>query len=411
MLSLLKTSGLRRFFLAHFQSELGTGAAYVALMLVAYHRLHSGWAISLVLLADFVPGIALGATLGALADRLPRRRLMIGADLLRAGAFVGLAVIPSFGATVALALLAGVGSTMYRTTVNAALPGMVSEEQRSPATALYGMNCSIGMTVGPALTALVLLFAPATLVLASNGVTFLVSAAVLRTLQIDRDTTPPAQSSPESERASLWSSTIQGVQSARRLPGVSMLLFIACGSVLAGALMNVAEPLLAVGPLHAGSSGYSVLVAVYGASMAAASAATARAGSSVTRLRRWLMIGIAVQGAGMIASAAAPSLAFATVSFAVTGAGNGLLAGPEVRLLQELASERLLGRVFGLRDTIINSAYVLAFVSAGAVLAALGVQAIFALGGAGLLALSTAVWLGFRPARTGHALPTLAETA
>jgi MFS family permease len=143
--------------------------------------------------------------------------------------------------------------------------------------------------------------------------------------------------------------------------------------------------------------------------MAAASAATARAGSSVERLRRWLMIGMAVQGVGMIGSAAAPSLGFATVSFALTGVGNGLLAGPEVRLLQELASQRLLGRVFGLRDTIMNSAYVLAFLSAGAVLAALGVQAIFALGGAGLLALTAAAWLGFRPARTGHVVPALAE--
>ncbi|HKO28741.1 MAG TPA: MFS transporter, partial [Solirubrobacteraceae bacterium] len=358
-----------------------------------------------------VPGIALGAPLGALADRLPRRRLMIGADLLRAGAFVGLAVIPSFGATVVLALLAGVGSTAYRTSVNAALPGMVREEQRSPATALYGMNCSIGMTVGPAITALVLLFAPAALVLAANGVTFLISAAVLRTLRIDRDSASPMRSSSEPERTSLWTSTIDGVQSVRRLPGVSMLLFIGVASVLAGALMNVAEPLLAVGPLHAGSSGYSVLVAVYGASMAVGSAATARAGSSVSRLRRWLVIGMAVQGAGMIGSAAAPTLSFAAVSFALTGAGNAFLAGPEVRLLQELASERMLGRVFGLRGALINLAYVLAFVSAGALLAALGVQAIFALGGVGLLALSVAGWLGFRPQRRANALPAIAETA
>jgi MFS family permease len=411
LLSLLKTHGLRRFFLAHFQSELGTGAAYVALLLVAYHRLHSGWAISLVLLADFVPGIVLGAPLGALADRLPRRRLMIGADLLRACAFVGLAVIPSFGATIALALLAGVGTTMYRTTVNAALPGMVSEEQRSPATALYGMDCSVGMTVGPGLTALVLLFAPATVVLAANGVTFLVSAAVLCTLRVDRVAAAADEPDAAPPRVSVWSSTVEGARAARRIPGVPMLLFIGGASVLAGALMNVAEPLLATGPLHAGSSGFSVLVAVYGASMAAASAATARAGSSVIRLRRWLVVGMAMQGVGMIGSAAAPSLGFATVTFALTGAGNALLAGPEVRLLQELASERLLGRVFGLRDALINSGYVLAFVSAGGILAALGVQAIFALGGVGLLALSVAGWIGLRTGRSDKGLPALAEAA
>ena len=411
MLALLKTPSLRRFFVAQFQSELGTGAAYVALLLVAYQRLHSGWAIAVVLLADFLPGIALGAPIGALADRLPRRHLLIGADLLRAGAFVGIAAIPSFGATVALALLAGVGTTMYRTTVNAALPGMVTEEQRSPASALYGMNCSIGMTVGPALTALFLLFGPATFVLAANGATFLVSAAALSTLRIDRNTRSSEETGSERERPSLWASTIDGARSARQAPGVSMLLTIAGVSVLAGALMNVAEPLLATGPLHAGSSGYSVLVAVYGAAMAAASAATARAGSSVSRLRRWLMIGIAVQGAGMIGSAAAPGLSFAIVSFALTGAGNALFCTPEVRLLQELAGERLLGRVFGLRDAVCNLAYVLAFVSSGALLAVLGVRALFALGGVGLLALTAAGCLGFRQERTRDALPALVEVA
>ena len=190
-----------------------------------------------------------------------------------------------------------------------------------------------------------------------------------------------------------------------------MLLMIGGASVLAGALMNVAEPLLATGPLHAGSSGYSVLVAVYGAAMAAGSVATARAGSSVSRLRSWLVAGLAVQGAGMIGSAAAPRLGFAAVSFALTGAGNGLLAGPEVRLLQELASERLLGRVFGLRDTLCNLAYVIAFVSAGAVLALVGIRAVFALGGVALLALTFGAWLRFQPDRAGDALPAVAEPA
>jgi MFS family permease len=180
-----------------------------------------------------------------------------------------------------------------------------------------------------------------------------------------------------------------------------MLLLIAGVSILAGALMNVAEPLLATGPLHAGSSGYSVLVAVYGAAMAAGSAATARAGSSVSRLRRWLVVGMAVQGAGMIGSAAAPGLGFAIVTFALTGAGNALFCTPEVRLLQELAGERLLGRVFGLRDAVTNLAYVVAFVSSGALIAVLGVRPVFALGGVGLLAL-TAAWASARDERAMH---------
>jgi MFS family permease len=69
MLSLLTSRHLRRFFFAHFQSQLGSGAAYVALVLIAYQRFRSGWAVALVLLADFLPGIVLSAPFGALADR------------------------------------------------------------------------------------------------------------------------------------------------------------------------------------------------------------------------------------------------------------------------------------------------------------------------------------------------------
>lgn len=411
MFTLLKTPSLRRFFLAQLQSELGTGAAYVALLLVGYERLHSGWAIALVLLADFLPGVVLAAPFGALADRLPRRRLAVGADLLRAGAFIALAVTPSFAATIALALLAGVGTAMFRPAVNAALPRMVDADQRTPATALYGANMSIGMTVGPAITALVLLFGSPTVALAVNGVTFLISAALLSTVPLGSGAGSRENRGPQAEKASVWSATLDGARSARRIPGVTALLTLCTATLLAGGLMNVAEPLLATGPLHAGDSGYSLLVAVYGASMAVGSLALAKAGSSLSGLRRWLLLGLCFQGAGMIGSAIAPSLAFAIASFAVTGTSNAIIAGPEVRLLQELAGERLLGRVFGVREMLANIAYVLAFVCAGVVLDALGVRAVFALGGVGLLALTAAAWLRFHPVRSSGKLTAMAEPA
>jgi hypothetical protein len=50
----------RVFFAALAQSALGTGAGYVALLLVALDRFDSPWAIGLVLLADVVPSMFLG---------------------------------------------------------------------------------------------------------------------------------------------------------------------------------------------------------------------------------------------------------------------------------------------------------------------------------------------------------------
>jgi MFS family permease len=429
LFALLKSSpSLRRLFGAQLQSELGTSAAYVALVLVAYHRLHSAWAIALVLLADFVPGIVLAVPFGALADQFSRKRLVVGGDLLRAAAFVALAAIPSFAATVGFALIAGVGTALFRPAFNAALPGMVSDEQRSTVTAIYSANFSIGTTVGPGLTALVLLFGPPTLMLALNGATFLVSAALLSTVSLasgaasrgapDPDPAPepepaldPEPPAPERERESAWAATIEGARTAARLPGVGALLMIATGTVLASSLMNVAEPLLATGPLHAGSSGYSMLVAIFGAGMVAGTFLNAQAGSLVSGLRRRFIVGLALQSVAMIGSATAPNLAWAMASFALTGFANVIIVGQEIRLFQELGGNEVLGGVFGLRDMLSNVAFVMAFVTASLVLGAAGVRAVFALGGVGLGVLALAACLGLRPSRSGETVPVVPEPA
>ena len=69
------------------------------------------------------------------------------------------------------------------------------------------------------------------------------------------------------------------------------------------------------------------------------------------------------------------------------------------------------GRVFGLRDMLTNIAFVLGFLSAGAVLAALGIRAVFAVGGAALVMLAIVGLLTFRPDRSSEPIVTLPEPA
>ena len=77
----------RRFFLAHAQSCLGSGLAYVALPLLAYDRFGSAWAVVAVLLPDLLPAILLGPLLGALVDRWGWRACAMLADGVRCVAF------------------------------------------------------------------------------------------------------------------------------------------------------------------------------------------------------------------------------------------------------------------------------------------------------------------------------------
>src|SRR2546421_11229182 len=94
----------RRLLLAHAQSTLGSGAGSVALLVLVYARFHSPVAVAAILLCDFAPAMALGAVVGVLADRWPRRRLLIAGDLLRAVAFLGLAMAGPLPPMLALGL-------------------------------------------------------------------------------------------------------------------------------------------------------------------------------------------------------------------------------------------------------------------------------------------------------------------
>jgi len=77
-------------FLATLGSGLGSMLAVIALTVDVYDRTQSGAWVALLLIADFLPTIAIGLLLGPLLDRFSRRGLMIASDLVRMGAFVAL---------------------------------------------------------------------------------------------------------------------------------------------------------------------------------------------------------------------------------------------------------------------------------------------------------------------------------
>ena len=390
---------LRRFFVAFFGSQVGTGAAYVALLLVAYQRLHSGWAISIVLLGEFVPGIALAPLFGSFADRISRRRLVVCADVIRAICFVAIAIVPSFAATVVFTLLAGVGTALFRPAINAALPGLVPPERRSELTAIFYASINTGLMLGPALAAGLLLVTTAPVVLVLNAVSFVVSAALLAGVDLGPWTASSGAEGGSSEPASVWAHTRDGARAAVAMPGVPVLMTVGALVVLTGAMFNVLAPLFAIGPLHAGGSGYSVLMALYGLGMAAGSWTNARAGSDIGGLRRRWLIGITVSGVAMAVAALAPNLPLALVAFIFIGLGENLLVGPEMRLMQEMVVDRMLGRVFGLKDVLENIAFVAAFVGVGALLSVAGVRTVFAAAGVVTVALAFVGAVAFRTRR------------
>jgi len=123
--------------------------ATLALVVDVKNRTNSGPWVSALLIAQFLPSIAVGLLFAPLLDRLSRRGTMIAADLARAGIFVGLAFTSRPATIVALAGVAGLATGFFRPAAYAGLPNLVSSEDLSAANSLLQTAENISWAVGP----------------------------------------------------------------------------------------------------------------------------------------------------------------------------------------------------------------------------------------------------------------------
>jgi MFS family permease len=367
----------RWFFAALAQSALGNGAGYVALLLIAYDRWHSPWAITFVLLADLLPAMLLGPVFGAAADRWSRRRCMIIADVLRFGAFVGIGLADSIELTLALALVAGCGTGLYAPAALASLPGLVAPRRLPAATSVYGAIADLGFTAGPALAAVVLLFASPESLTIANGVTFAISALVLGRLRFGE-----APVSVEARPASLLQDAREGLTATAGMTGIRIVLGVSAGALFFAGVFNVAELPFAEDVLDSTDVGYSVLATSFGLGFIAGSLSGSRGGTPKLLKSRY-QLGLVVLGLGFLSSGVAPNFAAALVAFAIAGLGNGMLLVFERQIIQSFVPDRLAGRVFGIKDALSAWAFGSAFICAGALVSLIGVRELLVVSGIG----------------------------
>ncbi|NHC13786.1 MFS transporter [Motilibacter sp. E257] len=182
---MLRVPAFRRLFLSRTASLLGDAIAPVAL---AFAVLGEGGGsatdLGLLLTARTLAEVLLLLVGGTLADRLPRFRLMAGADLLGGLAQAGLAAMflagaYSLGPLLALSALSGAATALFLPASTGALPLVVDAGQLQPANALVRVAQNVSMIAGAALAGLLVAVVGAGWALAVDGATFLVSALLL----------------------------------------------------------------------------------------------------------------------------------------------------------------------------------------------------------------------------------------
>jgi MFS family permease len=119
---------------------------------------------------------------GVLADRLKRKHVMIGADLLRAGALLGIVLLANSAGSALVSMFAfviGLGEAMFRPAYSALVPTLLPAAHLQMANSLTSVSSRTAAFVGPALAGVLVAVVGPRTSLAIDAVTFLASVLTL----------------------------------------------------------------------------------------------------------------------------------------------------------------------------------------------------------------------------------------
>ena len=385
----------RRFALlwaGAFVSNIGTWMEAVGVgILVTSSTGQAGWA-GLVAAAGFVPTALLAPFGGALADRLPRRTLLLtttSVQILFAGLLTLAASLgdPSPGLVTLIVLGAGCANAIGFPAFQAMLPDLVPRQDVPGAVALSSAQWTLGRVIGPALAGLVIGLGGYELAFAINTVSFFAVFAVVASFHL-----PPPMSTRE---VSIVRSIREGARFVRGDPALRFVVgCMALNSLLAAPFIALI-PAVALKVFHEEKLGTAALVTAQGlgAVCMALSLATlfARFGT-----RRVLLGILATLPIALVAYAVAPVLPLAVVAIFVVGFLYLGSLSSFTTVAQLRAPAVLRGRVVSVLMMLIGALYPIGSVVQGAIADEVGLRATTA-GAAILLALLLLVWRLLRP--------------
>jgi MFS family permease len=367
---LLHRRDFRRLYLAVAASELGDSLHYIALM---WFALDAGGPLGVVAVrvADSVPALLFGLHGGAAADRFSRKRLMIGADAVRAVVLVPIAVaglagsLPLWGLVVASFLLES-ATSYFAPAYGATVPTLVDRENVQQANAFVQATAQALSIGGWALAALLLTVLPVSVFFAVNAVSFAVSGLLIAGIHHGHEHDPHAPPPRIGE----------GLAALRPRPA------LAAGVIAVGVAVTITAgtwiggvPTFVRDTLHHGAGGFSVVMAGYAAGSIVSGALLARlpirnkAGASMLA---WVMY---LPGYGLMAFAHSLTPAIVGAFFAATGQSSSLVLLNSAA--QEEVPDSLLGRVLGVISLTHRGAHATALLFISPLFAVVGARVIF----------------------------------
>lgn len=401
--------GLGRDFWLYFAgqgvSQLGSSFTAFALPLLVFRLTESATNLAITMAANFVPYLLFGLVLGAVVDRVDRRRMMILVELARGGVIAVLPVLYltgdlQVGHVYAVAFVQSTLGILFDAGEFAAIPNLVGTDDLVTANGRIMATNQAGQVLGPVLAgALVAVMAPADLLLI-DAATFGLSAATLVAVRTRFDAAEAVEEREGGAVARLVADVREGLAFVWGHPvlrSISLMM----------ALINFVAATAQTQLVLFGKTVLDLSDARVGWLFAAGSAGVVVIGLVAGAFRRRLSFPVVALGALVVSGLALSAMAYArwyplVLVLWAAYTGFGLLLNINTGALrQAIVPNQMLGRVMSIAGVLAWSAIPLgALAGAWVIDATEDVAAVYA--GIGLLTAAIAAAFALSPIRHGE---------
>jgi len=341
--SSLGTRNYRFYFAGQSVSMVGTWMQSVTQSWLVYSWTRSGFQVGLVVALQTLPILLLGPMGGTVADRFPKRRLILCTQALAAVQALILAALDLSGQLdvrelYAMAVVLGLINTVDNPTRQTFVMEMVGRDQLTNAVTLNSVMINVARAIGPALAGVLIATVGSGWCFLINAFSFLFMIAAL--LALDASELAPA---PRSTR--LKGQLREGLRYVGSTPllrdALVMMALVGCLTYE----FQTTLPLLAGGTFHGGARTYGFLTACMGVGAVVGGLIAA---GRPARGPRALVRTAAVFGVFVLATALAPTLLAAQVLLLFVGACSVTFLALGNSTLQLAAEPSMRGRVMAL---------------------------------------------------------------
>lgn len=375
MLTVLKNPSYARLFSAQIVALLGTGLLTIALGLLAFEIAggDAGLVMGVAMTVKMVAYVAVAPVVSAWLSSVPRKRVLIGADIVRALIALGLPFVTEAWQIYVLIFVLQSASATFTPAFQAVIPSVLPDEaEYTRALSLSRLAYDLESLVSPMLAAILL-----TVISYHNlfmGTVFgFIGSAILVLL-----TRFPAIAAPAASR--FLERLTSGVRVFWQAPELRALMGLNLVAATTTAMVIVNTVVLVKGDLARTQSDVALLLGAYGAGSMLIALLIPRLLDRVSdkpamlagavALPVLLLIAAGVMGADALSQDAQWWVLL--VLWLLTGAATSLILTPSSRLLRRNSTEENRPAVFAAQFSLSHACYLITYPLAGVVGAALG---------------------------------------